>query len=126
MAALAEIAAKYDADGIDVCFLNSKHVGNNMKVGTVRACFAPLQLTMPYDRNQDPELVRRLFDTVRPEGPTPIGEKLESLLLYYMDSLEKAKARADEGDHSLMRAIKPVNYIVITDGAPSKLPRFPL
>ena len=79
-----------------------------------------------YTCHQDPERVRRLFDTVRPEGPTPIGEKLESLLLYYMDSLEKAKARADEGDHSLMRAIKPVNYIVITDGAPSKLPRFPL
>lgn len=66
--------------------------------------------------------MRRLFDTVRPEGPTPIGEKLESLLLYYMDNLEKAKAHADEGDHSLMRMIKPVNYIVITDGAPSKFP----
>ncbi|EPS98744.1 hypothetical protein FOMPIDRAFT_1125795 [Fomitopsis schrenkii] len=101
LAALAEIASKYDADGIDVCFLNSKHVGNNMK---------------------SPELVRRLFDTVRPEGPTPIGEKLESLLLYYMDNLEKAKAHADEGDHSLMRMIKPVNYIVITDGAPTDDP----
>ena len=68
--------------------------------------------------------MRRLFDTVRPEGPTPIGEKLENLLLYYMDNLEKAKARADEGDHSLMRMIKPVNYIIITDGAPSK-PQLP-
>ena len=77
---------------------------------------------MSYDRDQDPELVRRLFDTVRPEGPTPIGEKLENLLLYYMDNLEKAKARADEGDHSLIRMIKPVNYIIITDGAPSKPP----
>ena len=36
LAALAEIASKYDADGIDVCFLNSKHVGNNMKVSIVR------------------------------------------------------------------------------------------
>lgn len=32
LAALADIASKYDADGIDVCFLNSKKVGNNMKV----------------------------------------------------------------------------------------------
>lgn len=62
-----------------------------------------------------------MFDTVRPEGPTPIGEKLESLLLYYMDNLEKAKAHADEGDQSLMKMIKPVNYIIITDGVPSEL-----
>jgi len=96
LAALAGIASKYDTDGIDVCFLNSKHVGTNMN---------------------DPAFVRRLFDTVRPGGITPIGEKLESLLLYYLDSLEKAKARADEGDHSLMKGIKPVNYIIITDGA---------
>ncbi|KAH9844363.1 uncharacterized protein C8Q71DRAFT_41712 [Rhodofomes roseus] len=96
LAALAGIASKYDTDGIDVCFLNSKHVGNNVK---------------------DPELVRRLFDTVRPGGPTPIGEKLETLLLYYLDGLERAKARADEGDHSFMKSIKPVNYIMITDGA---------
>lgn len=45
LAALAEIASKYDADGIDVCFLNSKHVGNNMKVRAVLACSASRQLT---------------------------------------------------------------------------------
>ncbi|KZT71568.1 hypothetical protein DAEQUDRAFT_665888 [Daedalea quercina L-15889] len=101
LAALAEIAAKYDTDGVDVCFLNSRHVGNNMK---------------------DPELVRRLFNTVRPSGPTPIGEKLESLLLYYLGTLEKAQAREDAGVSSNLKHIKPVNYIVITDGAPTDDP----
>jgi len=101
LAALADIASKYDADGIDVCFLNNKHVGNNMK---------------------DSDLVRRLFDHVRPGGITPIGEKLETLLLYYLDNLEHAKARMEAGDPRAMKAIKPVNYIVITDGAPTDDP----
>jgi len=101
LAALADIASKYDADGIDVCFLNNKHVGTNMK---------------------DSELVRRLFDHVRPSGITPIGEKLEVLLLYYLDTLEHAKSRYDAGDEKAMKAVKPVNYIIITDGAPTDDP----
>jgi len=96
LAALADIASKYDADGIDVCFLNSKKVGTNMK---------------------NADLVRRLFDSVRPNGITPIGEKLESLLLYYLQGLEQAKARLDAGDQRAMKNVKPVNYIIITDGA---------
>jgi hypothetical protein len=32
LASLAHTAAKYDADGIDVHFLNDQHVGSNMKV----------------------------------------------------------------------------------------------
>ncbi|KAI0921183.1 hypothetical protein AcV5_001140 [Taiwanofungus camphoratus] len=99
LAALADIASKYDADGIDVCFLNSKKVGNNMKSS---------------------DLIRRLFDSVRPVGITPIGEKLENLLLYYLDTLEQAKLRFNAGEEKAMREVKPVNYIVITDGAPSQ------
>ncbi|PCH40987.1 hypothetical protein WOLCODRAFT_70347 [Wolfiporia cocos MD-104 SS10] len=106
LASLADIAAKYDADGIDICFLNSTRVGTNMK-------FLPAQ---------DSELIRRLFDSVTPSGPTPIGEKLEELLLYYLDYLDRARARADAGDDKAMRAIRPVNYIVITDGAPTDDP----
>lgn len=68
---------------------------------------------------QDSTLIRRLFDTVRPNGTTPIGEKLESLLLYYLDNLEHAKSLYDAGNQAPLKAIKPANYIVITDGAPS-------
>jgi hypothetical protein len=37
---LAECASKYDTDGIDICFLNSKKVGNNLKVRAVDLLFA--------------------------------------------------------------------------------------
>ncbi|CCM01741.1 uncharacterized protein FIBRA_03807 [Fibroporia radiculosa] len=95
LAPLADIASKYDADGVDVCFLNDKHSS---------------------------ETVRRIFDHVRPRGITPIGEKLEELLLFYLDSLEYAKSKYDAGDLKAMKSIRPVNYIVITDGAPTDDP----
>jgi hypothetical protein len=65
--------------------------------------------------------VKRLFDNVVPFGVTPIGERLETLFLDYLGRLEKAKDRYDAGDTDAMANIKPVNYIVLTDGSPSKL-----
>lgn len=53
-------------------------------------------------------------------GITPIGEKLEVLLLNYLSGIEHAQELAEAGDSSLLRRIKPVNFLVITDGAPSK------
>ena len=58
-----------------------------------------------------------MFDSVVPRGATPIGEKLEELLLYYLDSLDSAKA---SGGQAAVKNIKPVNYIVLTDGVPSE------
>ncbi|OCH94283.1 hypothetical protein OBBRIDRAFT_789419 [Obba rivulosa] len=101
LAALADIASKYDTDGIDVCFLNNSLVGQEMKSG---------------------EGVRALFDRVSPRGITPIGGKLEQLLLYYLDELERAKARADTGNTHPLDQVKPVNYIILTDGAPTDDP----
>ncbi|KAG8851897.1 hypothetical protein FRB91_007260 [Serendipita sp. 411] len=66
--------------------------------------------------------VKRLFDSVVPDGITPTGEKLEALLLDYLLRLETAKQQADAGDPSALAAVKPVNYLVITDGAPSDDP----
>jgi hypothetical protein len=63
--------------------------------------------------------VKRLFMDIVPKGITPIGEKLEELLLSYLDKIENAKAREAAGDLTAMKAIKPVNFIVLTDGAPS-------
>lgn len=60
--------------------------------------------------------VKRLFDYVRPNGITPTGEKLEQLLLAYMHRLEVAREQ-DEPE-----TIKPVNFIIITDGAPTDDP----
>ncbi|KAI1796108.1 hypothetical protein LXA43DRAFT_937673 [Ganoderma leucocontextum] len=90
LAALADTAANYDADGIDVCFLNSRKEGNNLKKAVQ---------------------VQRLFDSVQPYGLTPIGDKLDRLLRQYMNELDSAKRSGRED------SIKPINYIVITDGA---------
>lgn len=53
-------------------------------------------------------------------GTTPIGGKLEELLLTYLDKIENAKAREIAGESNALKAIKGVNYIVLTDGAPSQ------
>ncbi|CAE6480527.1 unnamed protein product [Rhizoctonia solani] len=98
LAGLADAAAKYDQEGIDVHFLNDPRVGTNMKNGVE---------------------VKRLFDFVTPKGITPTGEKLEELLLAYMNRLERAREDDPEGEFKL---IKPVNFIVITDGAPTDDP----
>ncbi|TBU41457.1 hypothetical protein BD309DRAFT_898060 [Dichomitus squalens] len=90
LAALAEAAATYDADGIDVCFLNSQKEGKRMKSAAQ---------------------VQRLFNSVSPHGLTPIGDKLDRLLRGYINELENAK-RAGRED-----SVKPINYIVLTDGA---------
>lgn len=63
--------------------------------------------------------VKKIFDKVAPRGITPIAEKLEELLLGYLGTLETAKARKDAGDPAAMKSIKPINFIILTDGAPS-------
>lgn len=63
--------------------------------------------------SQDLGKVQRLFASVQPDGTTPIGARLEELLLYYMEKLDEAKARGDA------KSIKPINYVILTDGAPS-------
>jgi len=98
---LAELAARYDEDGIDVHFLNSTKRGVGLGAAQVK----------------------QLFDQVDPDGITPTGEKLEELLLDYLLKLEHAKSQAEAtGDSSLLHQVKPVNFLVITDGAPSDDP----
>ncbi|KII94638.1 hypothetical protein PLICRDRAFT_47663 [Plicaturopsis crispa FD-325 SS-3] len=102
LGALAEIASEYDTDGIDVHFLNDRKIGTDLRSSVA---------------------VKRLFDTVIPRGATPIGEKLEELFMDYMANLERAKRQADNGgDRAALKNIKPVNYIVLTDGTPTDEP----
>ncbi|KAG9019694.1 hypothetical protein FRB90_011503 [Tulasnella sp. 427] len=96
LAGIADVAARYDLDGIDVHFLNSPIVGNGLRSG---------------------EEVKRLFDQTVPYGITPTGEKLEELLLDYLLRLEAAKAAQLQGEAGALKKIKPVNFLVITDGA---------
>ncbi|KAL0950081.1 hypothetical protein HGRIS_010084 [Hohenbuehelia grisea] len=98
LSALADLAGKYDADGIDLYFLNhtsNEESGRNLRSGAE---------------------VRKLFESVRPRGMTPIGDRLEALIRPYLDTIEKAEK---EGT---LRSIKPVNFLVITDGVASDDP----
>ncbi|KAL0577457.1 hypothetical protein V5O48_004526 [Marasmius crinis-equi] len=93
---LADLAGKFDADGIDIYFLNDQREGRGVK---------------------GKEAVHKLFDQIKPKGVTPIGERLEVLLQAYLRELEQAGNTA-EG----LKKIKPVNYLVITDGQPTDDP----
>uniref|UniRef100_A0A0W0FSZ7 VWFA domain-containing protein n=1 Tax=Moniliophthora roreri TaxID=221103 RepID=A0A0W0FSZ7_MONRR len=88
LSALADLAGQFDADGIDIHFLNDDSVGKNM---TKR------------------KAVENLFNQVRPRGVTPIGEKLEDLLRDYLGKLEAAY---DSGNP---KSVKPVNFVILTD-----------
>jgi len=97
LSGLASRAGEYDTDGIDIYFLNSPEIGQNLN---------------------NPQAVTNLFNRVQPRGPTPIAAKLEELLQDYMYQIETA----NKGDPRKLRQIKPVNYIILTDGAPTDDP----
>jgi hypothetical protein len=96
LATLAELAGQYDTDGIDIHFLNRGVVGRNMK-----------------GANE----IRTLFAGVHPRGATPIASKLEELLGEYLAIVEPLHANPAE-----LKKIRPVNYLIITDGYPTDDP----
>ena len=89
---LASLAAEYDADGIDIYFINDEKEGRDIKSA---------------------EAVFRLFDSVTPSGRTPIGMRLHEVLNPYLDSLDRAAKKPRN------QRPKPVNYLIVTDGVPS-------
>ncbi|CAE6477115.1 unnamed protein product [Rhizoctonia solani] len=100
LAGVATVASQYDDDGIDIYFLNSKDFLQNVQ-----------NETQVYD----------LFKRVQPRGSTPTGARLDMLLRSYLTSIERAQQEFDSHDPEIT-GIKPINYIVITDGAPSDDP----
>ncbi|ORX37776.1 hypothetical protein BD324DRAFT_578764 [Kockovaella imperatae] len=84
---VAEIAAQYDDDGIDIYFLNSKRVGTELRTAAD---------------------VEELFEGLVPKGATPTGSRLDAILQKYLSRLEKAKTYDEQ--------IKPLNLIIVTDG----------
>ncbi|KIK73730.1 hypothetical protein PAXRUDRAFT_177636, partial [Paxillus rubicundulus Ve08.2h10] len=88
-------------DGVDIHFLNSHRSAIGMT---------------------DASKVRQLFEDVRPQGFTPIAHKLDTLVGDYLRKLEKASRKRDRGDPLPLQNMKPVNFIVITDGVPTDEP----
>lgn len=107
---VADLASRYDDDGIDVYFLNNKRVGKEL-------------------RSSDD--VEELFTGLGPRGITPCvvskcprkrisvcllvllrtGRRLEAILRDYMSRLEASQHTGEE--------VKPMNLIVVTDGGKS-------
>ncbi|KAF4575199.1 hypothetical protein EYR36_006557 [Pleurotus pulmonarius] len=92
LAALADMAGKYDTDGIDVAFLNSTKVGEGIRASVLLNAASGFSLRISTHR------------------------RLESLLLTYLARIEGAQRQG------VLNTIKPVNYVIITDGEPTDDP----
>lgn len=101
LATLADVASQYDANGVDIHFLN--HYGSITGV-------------------TESKTIHQEFGNLQPCGPTPIGHRLDVILGDYFRVLDAAKRQEDAGDYLARKQIKPVNVIVITDGAPTDDP----
>ncbi|KAG1896451.1 uncharacterized protein F5891DRAFT_1053926 [Suillus fuscotomentosus] len=101
LATLAGVASQYDANGVDIHFLN--HYESITGV-------------------TDSKAVHEQFTNLQPRGPTPIGHRLDIILGDYFRDLDAAKRQEDAGDYFARKQIKPVNVIIITDGAPTDDP----
>ena len=85
---ITPICTNHDADGIDIYFLNHPD--------------------SPFHHNvTSPSVVREIFQTVRPSGGTPTGQRLNKIIKPYLRQYE---ANPD--------TTKPMNIICITDGEP--------
>lgn len=100
LAGVAQVASQYDDDGIDIYFLNSKEHAEGVRTAGD---------------------VQELFTRVQPRGSTPTGARLDTLLRSYISVIERAQHEYGSTDPEVT-GIKPINYIVITDGAPTDDP----
>ncbi|KAG9095084.1 hypothetical protein FS749_011120 [Ceratobasidium sp. UAMH 11750] len=98
---LAEVALKYDDDGVEIFFLNAVDAGETVK---------------------SDEDVKKLFASVNQSPGIPTGKRLQDLLTAYITKLEAAKQKSGSANFITSR-IKPLNLIIITDGAPSDNPK---
>ncbi|KAL6705653.1 hypothetical protein ACN47E_006600 [Coniothyrium glycines] len=89
LATITPICTERDADGIDIYFLN--HPDSSLYKNVTTA-----------------STVVEIFQTVRPSGATPTGQRLNKILKPYLQRYERSPD-----------ATKPINIIVITDGEAS-------
>ncbi|WVQ79241.1 hypothetical protein IAT38_001337 [Cryptococcus sp. DSM 104549] len=97
---VAKVAARYDDDGIDVFFMNDTRCGKGL-------------LTT--------EDITALFMGVKPSGNTPTGRRLDLILREYLARLEEPFIPCPGNTEGVI--VKPLNLIVITDGAASDDPK---
>ena len=100
LAAIAPICTEQDSDGIDIFFLNNRRRGSNLGA---------------YNNIKTTTEVREIFSIARPTGGTPTGQRLNDILKPYLAKVAQDVERTNQGQDS---TLKPLNIIVITDGAP--------
>ncbi|KAI6160606.1 hypothetical protein EDD17DRAFT_1600181 [Pisolithus thermaeus] len=93
---IATEVMQYDTGGIDVYFLNS---------------------LLHRDAITAPGDIVQIFGQIKPQGPSPIGARLQYVLNEIIEQLERAKSNASD-----YGKIKPVNIIVLTNSPPSDNP----
>lgn len=86
---ITPVCTQHDADGIELHFLN--HPDSSL-----------------YDNITNAGTVVEIFQTVRPSGATPTGQRLNKILRKHLQRYVQNP-----------ESTKPVNIIVITDGEPS-------
>ncbi|KAL2871875.1 uncharacterized protein BJX67DRAFT_369394 [Aspergillus lucknowensis] len=97
IAAIAPICTHYDADGIDIYFLNHRNQARSASNGG-------------YKNVTDASGVREIFKSVSPTGATPVGTRLHQIVTPYMRDLSRLAPQGRDSE------LKPLNIIVITDG----------
>nr|XP_036584343.1 von willebrand factor [Colletotrichum truncatum]KAF6793861.1 von willebrand factor [Colletotrichum truncatum] len=100
LSAITPICTAHDLDGIDLYFLN--HMSGDVREGKALGGFYGIKRA---------DTVEGIFSSVRPRGATPTGQRLYNLLKPYLQLLVSKKRDMD--------SVRPINIIVITDGAPS-------
>jgi hypothetical protein len=100
---IAPICTLYDEDGVDVYFLNAKS-GADAPEGKAPDGYYNITTARQ---------VSDLFARTRPTAATPTGARLRSILKPYTKALKQAEDVDD---------VRPINIIVITDGAASDVP----
>lgn len=103
ISAITPICTSHDSDGIDIYFLNHR---TSQSTPSGKADGGYYGVTSP-------STVSQIFSQARPCGATPTGTRLRQILKPYMNTLDRA-ADAD--------SVKPINIIVITDGAATDEP----
>ncbi|KAJ0304248.1 hypothetical protein COL516b_006139 [Colletotrichum fioriniae] len=100
---IAPVCTAHDKDGVDLYFLNHKtQAGGSPREGKAAGGYYGIRRA---------DTVEGIFTSVRPRGCTPTGQRLLAILKPYLQLLETKK--------NDIESVKPINLIVITDGAPS-------
>ncbi|KXJ86741.1 hypothetical protein Micbo1qcDRAFT_152741 [Microdochium bolleyi] len=107
--AIVPVCTAHDSDGVDIYFLNHK-----TKEGLDKAKGSA---GTGYRGVTDPKRVQTIFDSVKPSGATPTATRLRAILKPYLTLYEEQLKQT--GDET---CLKPLNIIVITDGAPTDEP----